>query len=165
MSLGSFFKKQFIDVIAWTEDGPGVLQYRYPMQDMEIQNGAQLTVRESQMAVFVNEGVFADIFSPGPLHAEHENASAAHQPAELGQALSVAVQVRRLLLLDAPADQPTVGHADADHDPRQGFRRGSPARKRHLLVPPHRSRGLPSESRGDAGDVFTSTSSSRTSAT
>jgi len=65
MSLGSFFKKQFIDVIHWTEDAPGVLQWRFPMQDMEIQNGAQLTVRESQMAVFVNEGVFADIFSPG----------------------------------------------------------------------------------------------------
>ena len=65
MSLGSFFKKQFIDVIGWTEDAPGVLQYRFPMQDMEIQNGAQLTVRESQMAVFVNEGVFDDIFSPG----------------------------------------------------------------------------------------------------
>jgi len=65
MSLGSFLKKQFIDVIGWTEDAPGVLQYRFPMQDMEIQNGAQLTVRESQMAVFVNEGVFADVFSPG----------------------------------------------------------------------------------------------------
>ncbi|MEP6491687.1 MAG: SPFH domain-containing protein [bacterium] len=65
MSLGDFFKKQFIDVIHWTEDAPGVLQTRFPMQDMEIQNGAQLTVRESQMAVFVNEGVFADIFSPG----------------------------------------------------------------------------------------------------
>ncbi len=65
MSLGSFLKKQFIDVIQWTEEGPGVLQYRYPMQDMEIQNGGQLTVRESQMAVFVNEGNFADVFSPG----------------------------------------------------------------------------------------------------
>lgn len=65
MSIGSFFKKQFIDVIHWTEDAPGVLQYRYPMQDMEIQNGGKLTVRESQMAVFVNEGNFADIFSPG----------------------------------------------------------------------------------------------------
>jgi len=66
MSLGSFFKKQFIDVIQWTEDAPGVLQYRYPMQDMEIQNGGQLTVRESQVAVFVNEGSFADVFTaPG----------------------------------------------------------------------------------------------------
>jgi membrane protease subunit (stomatin/prohibitin family) len=66
MSLGSFFKKQFIDVIHWTEDAPGVLQWRFPMQDMEVQTGAKLTVRESQMAVFVNEGSFADIFAtPG----------------------------------------------------------------------------------------------------
>jgi membrane protease subunit (stomatin/prohibitin family) len=65
MSLGSFFKKQFIDVIHWTEDAPGVLQWRFPMQDMEIQNGAQLTVRESQMALFVNEGKIADQFGPG----------------------------------------------------------------------------------------------------
>jgi membrane protease subunit (stomatin/prohibitin family) len=65
MSLGSFFKKQFVDVIQWTEDGDGVLAYRYPMEDMEIQYGAQLTVRESQMALFVNEGKAADAFSPG----------------------------------------------------------------------------------------------------
>ncbi len=60
-----FIKKQFIDVIHWTEDSDGVLAYRYPMQDCEIQNGAQLTVRESQMAVFVNEGQIADVFGPG----------------------------------------------------------------------------------------------------
>ncbi len=65
MTLGDFLKKQFIDVIQWTEDGEGVLAYRYPMQDMEIQNGGQLTVRESQMALFVNEGEIADEFSPG----------------------------------------------------------------------------------------------------
>src|SRR5205085_8601020 len=65
MSIRSFFQKQFIDVVQWTEDAPGVLQWRFPMQDMEIQNGGRLTVRESQMAVFINEGVFADIFSPG----------------------------------------------------------------------------------------------------
>jgi membrane protease subunit (stomatin/prohibitin family) len=65
MSLRSFLEKQFIDVIHWTEEGEGVLAYRYPMQDMEIQNGGQLTVRESQMAVFVNEGRVADVFSPG----------------------------------------------------------------------------------------------------
>ncbi len=65
MTLGSFFKKQFIDVIQWTEDAGGVLSYRYPMQDMEIQYGAKLTVRESQMALFVNEGKAADAFRPG----------------------------------------------------------------------------------------------------
>ena len=65
MALMDFIKKQFIDVIQWTEEGDGVLAYRYPMQDFEIQNGAQLTVRDSQMAVFVNEGQVADVFGPG----------------------------------------------------------------------------------------------------
>lgn len=65
MSLGDFIKKQFIDVIQWTEDQDGTLAYRYPMRDMEIQYGAQLTVRESQMALFVNEGKAADTFKPG----------------------------------------------------------------------------------------------------
>ena len=61
----SFFSKQFIDVIEWTEPEDGILGYRYPMEDREIQNGGKLTVRDSQMAVFVNEGRIADVFSPG----------------------------------------------------------------------------------------------------
>ena len=64
-SLKTFIKKQFIDVIQWTEEGDDILACRYPMQDMEIQNGGQLTVRESQMAMFVNEGRCADVFGPG----------------------------------------------------------------------------------------------------
>lgn len=59
------FKKQFIEVIEWTEDSDGVLSYRFPTLDKEIQSGAQLTVRDSQMALFVNEGNIADCFSPG----------------------------------------------------------------------------------------------------
>ena len=65
MALFDFIKKQFIDVIEWTESGDGVIAWRYPMADNEIQNGAVLTVRESQMAVFVNEGQIADVFGPG----------------------------------------------------------------------------------------------------
>ncbi|HEV3037228.1 MAG TPA: SPFH domain-containing protein [Candidatus Angelobacter sp.] len=65
MSLRSFISKQFIDVIDWVEPGDGILAYRYPMQDREIQNGGQLTVRDSQLAVFVNEGKIADQFTPG----------------------------------------------------------------------------------------------------
>ena len=63
--LKDFVKKQFIDVIHWTEPEDGILAWRFPMQDMEIQNGAKLTVRESQMAAFVNEGRIADVFAPG----------------------------------------------------------------------------------------------------
>ncbi|HSV36036.1 MAG TPA: SPFH domain-containing protein [Ramlibacter sp.] len=65
MGLMDFIKKQFIDVIQWTEEGEGTLAWRFPMRDMEIQYGASLTVRESQMAVFVNEGKVADVFGPG----------------------------------------------------------------------------------------------------
>jgi membrane protease subunit (stomatin/prohibitin family) len=65
MALMDFIKKQFIDIIEWTEGGDGVLAWRFPMEDREIQNGGSLTVRESQMAVFVNEGKVADVFGPG----------------------------------------------------------------------------------------------------
>lgn len=65
MSLRDFISKQFIDVIDWTEPEDGILAYRYPMQDREIQNGGKLTVRDSQAAVFVNEGKVADAFGPG----------------------------------------------------------------------------------------------------
>lgn len=65
MSLSEFLHKQFISVIQWNENQDGVLAYRFPMQDMEIENGGQLTVRETQMAAFINEGRIADIFGPG----------------------------------------------------------------------------------------------------
>src|SRR5260370_546042 len=65
MSLRTFISKQFIDVIDWTEPEDGILAYRYPMQDREIQNGGKLTVRDSQLAVFVNEGKVEDAFAPG----------------------------------------------------------------------------------------------------
>lgn len=65
MSLRDFIAKQWIDVIEWVEPEDGILAYRYPMQDREIQNGGKLTVRESQFAVFVNEGRVADAFGPG----------------------------------------------------------------------------------------------------
>jgi membrane protease subunit (stomatin/prohibitin family) len=65
MSLRDFIAKQWIDVIEWVEPEDGILAYQYPMQDREIQSGGQLTVRASQLAVFVNEGKLADTFGPG----------------------------------------------------------------------------------------------------
>ena len=63
--LGSFIRKQFIDVIEWDSQSDHTLMWRYPMQDNEIQNGAKLTVRDGQVAVFVNEGQVADVFGAG----------------------------------------------------------------------------------------------------
>jgi len=65
MALMDFIKKQFIDIITWTEDDGETMAWRFPMQDFEIQYGGSLTVRESQMAVFINEGKLADVFGPG----------------------------------------------------------------------------------------------------
>jgi membrane protease subunit (stomatin/prohibitin family) len=65
MALMDFIRKQFIDVLEWRDAADGSLVWRFPMQDAEIQNGARLVVRESQMALFVNEGQVADVFGPG----------------------------------------------------------------------------------------------------
>jgi len=64
MGLLDFLSKQFVDVIDWVDE-PGVLAIRYPFRDREIKNGAQLTVREGQIAFFYNEGQIADVFKPG----------------------------------------------------------------------------------------------------
>ena len=56
---------QLIDVIEWTDDSQNTMVYKYDMNGKEIMMGAQLTVRESQAAVFVNEGRLADVFQPG----------------------------------------------------------------------------------------------------
>ena len=60
-----FISKQFIDVIQWPEPDETHLVWRFPVQDQEIQNGASLTVREAQLAMFVDEGKTADVFAPG----------------------------------------------------------------------------------------------------
>ena len=55
----------FIEIIEATTPDPNLLMWKYPDEDKEIKNGAKLTVRESQVAVFLNEGILADVFQPG----------------------------------------------------------------------------------------------------
>jgi len=73
MGLFSWLFGQFIDVIEWTDDSHDTMVYRFNRQDNEIKYGAKLTVRESQIAVFVNEGEIADILSPGIYELETNN--------------------------------------------------------------------------------------------
>ena len=56
---------QLIDVIEWIDDTGHTMVHKYDMNGKEIMMGAQLTVRESQVAVFVDEGRLADVFTPG----------------------------------------------------------------------------------------------------
>jgi len=65
MALMDFLKRQLIDIIEWTDDSRDTLSYRFPDDDKEIKNGAQLIVRESQVVQFVYLGEFGDTFGPG----------------------------------------------------------------------------------------------------
>src|SRR6266704_3658733 len=65
MAILDFIKRQFIDIIEWTDDSRDTLSYRFPDEDKEIKRGAQLIVRESQVVQFVYLGEFGDTFGPG----------------------------------------------------------------------------------------------------
>jgi len=64
---------EFIDVIDWLDNSNDTMVYRFEREGNEIKYGAKLTVRESQMAIFVNEGVVADILEPGIYELETKN--------------------------------------------------------------------------------------------
>jgi excisionase family DNA binding protein len=65
MGLMDFIKSQLIEIIEWTDDSRDTLSYRFPDDDKEIKNGAQLIVRESEAVQFVYLGQFGDLFGPG----------------------------------------------------------------------------------------------------
>ena len=65
MGLMDFIKGELLEIIEWTEDARDTLSYRFPDEDKAIKNGAQLIVRESQLAQFVYLGEFGDTFGPG----------------------------------------------------------------------------------------------------
>lgn len=64
---------EFIDIIEWLDDSRDTIVWRFPRHDNEIKMGAKLVVRESQAAVFVNEGQIADVFAPGTHTLETRN--------------------------------------------------------------------------------------------
>lgn len=71
--LFNIIRNQFIDVIEWTDDSRDTLSFRWPDEDKEIKDGAQLIVRESQLVQFVAAGQFADLFGPGKYTLTTEN--------------------------------------------------------------------------------------------
>jgi len=73
MGLFEKIRGEFIDVIEWTDSSSNTLVYRFERHGNEIKNGAELTVREGQSAVFVDEGQLADVFGPGMYTLETSN--------------------------------------------------------------------------------------------
>ena len=73
MSILNFIRKELIEIIEWTDDSRDTLAYRWPDEDRQIKNGAQLIVRESQQVQFVAAGQYADLFQPGKHTLSTEN--------------------------------------------------------------------------------------------
>src|SRR6266436_3513840 len=65
MGLMDYLKSQFLEIIQWEDDSRDTISFRYPDMDKEIKRGAQLIVRESQVAQFIYLGQFGDTFGPG----------------------------------------------------------------------------------------------------
>ncbi len=65
MGLWDKLTNEFIDIIEWLDPTNDTIVWRFPRHQSEIKNEAKLIVRESQVAVFVNEGQIADVFRPG----------------------------------------------------------------------------------------------------
>ncbi|MCH2021039.1 MAG: SPFH domain-containing protein [Saprospiraceae bacterium] len=68
-----FLKNELLEVIEWREEGKDTVLWKFPDKDCSIKYGAQLTVRESQAAIFINEGQIADIYGPGRHELKTEN--------------------------------------------------------------------------------------------
>ena len=73
MNMWAKVRGEFIDIIQWTDDSNDTLIYRFERYGNQIKYGAKLTVRESQAAVFINEGKIADVFYPGMYTLETRN--------------------------------------------------------------------------------------------
>lgn len=73
MNILNFVKGELLEIIEWTDDSRDTLSYRFPDDDKEIKNGAQLIVRESQQVQFVAAGRYADAFGPGKHTLKTEN--------------------------------------------------------------------------------------------
>ncbi|MBX2811666.1 MAG: SPFH domain-containing protein [Myxococcales bacterium] len=73
MGLWDHITSQFVEIIEWLEDDHSVIAWRFPVRGQEIKNGAQLVVREGQVACFINGGQLADVFTPGTYTLNTQN--------------------------------------------------------------------------------------------
>lgn len=73
MGLFDKLRNEFIDIIELVDDSKDIIVYKYPRYQNEIKMGAQLTVREGQAAIFMNEGVIADVFTAGRYELSTQN--------------------------------------------------------------------------------------------
>ena len=148
MGIFDAIKAQFIEVIEWLDESGNTMLYRFPVRGQEIKNGAQLIVRESQVAVFVFEGQIADVFTPGRYTINGGNTPILSQARRVEIRLQLALQIRSLFRQHQAVHRPQVGHDESHHDEGCGFRHGALARVWHLLDSRRRPAHFHQRSRG-----------------
>jgi len=122
----ALIRRQLIEIIEWTDDSRDTLSYRFPDEDKEIKRGAQLILRESQMAQFVYLGQFGDLFGPGK-----HTLTTANIPV-LTRRVRVAFQSRRLFRDHSIVHGQQVGNIKPGDGSRPGPGNRPVARFRHL---------------------------------
>ena len=108
MGLLDWVKNQLNDVIEWTDDSPNTLVWRFPRAGNEIKNGAQLIVREGQVAVFVHEGQIGDVFKPGRVQLTTANIPVLTSLSALLVVLALSIAI---FLLRMAAGRSSAGNA------------------------------------------------------
>ncbi len=73
MGLFDFIKNELIEIIDWVDDSSDTVIWKFPDRENNIKYNAQLIVRESQVAVFLNEGLIADVYGPGRYQLTTQN--------------------------------------------------------------------------------------------
>ena len=143
MGIMDFIKGELLEIIEWTDDSRDTLSWRFPDDDKAIKNGAQLIVRESQVAQFVYLGEFGDTFTPGKHTLTTDNIPVLTQDQVVAVRLQFAVQGRRLLRRHAPVHRQQVGHVEPGDAARQRLRHRPRARVRHLRLQDRRPEDVP----------------------
>ena len=148
MAIIDFLKKQFIDIIEWTDDSRDTLSFRFPDEDKEIKKGAQLIVRESQTAQFVYLGQFGDTFGPGKYTLTTDNIPILSNLKGWKYALESPFKADVYYVDHARVHRQQVGHRESGDDARRRFRHRAPARVRHLRLPRRRREEVSEGGRG-----------------
>ena len=73
MSFEDKLRGELVDIVQWIDSSNNTLVYRFERHNNQLKYGSRLTVREGQVAVFVNEGQIADVFQPGMYTLETKN--------------------------------------------------------------------------------------------
>jgi membrane protease subunit (stomatin/prohibitin family) len=124
MGILDAIRTQFIEVIEWLDSSGNTMLFRFPVHDQEIKNGARLTVRESQAAIFVFQGQVADVFPPGLYTIDGGNTPILTKLGAWKYGFTSPFKAEVYFVNTKQFTDLQVGHAESRHDARLGFWHG-----------------------------------------